>query len=170
MRKMRRSINAGKKEVTVESPNARLVRDFMQHYTDLASFDRYLAPDIEYISLNWENPELRRIMPWAGSHKGIAAFRECAEKIAASWDILSFDFERVMAEGDDVAAFGRFAYETKILKQRTHSPFAIWAKVRDGKIHFFQFLEDTYNTSASFRKRGNWSVSNVNGELEVGTE
>jgi ketosteroid isomerase-like protein len=153
----------------VESANVRLVRDFMQHFTDLASFDRYLAPDVEYISLNWENPELRRIMPWAGSHKGIAAFRECAQQIADSWDILRFDFERVMGEGDDVAAFGRFVYETKMLKQQTHSPFAIWAKVRDGKISFFQFLEDTYHTAASFRTRGNWRVRNLNGEVEVGT-
>lgn len=153
----------------MDTPNAKLVRDFMQHYADLASFDRYLTPDIEYISLNRDNPELGQILPWAGSHKGIDAFRECAEKIVASWDILSFEFERVMGEGDDVAAFGRFAYETKVLKQRTQSPFAIWAKVRDGKICFFQFLEDTYSTSASFRRRGAWSVRTVNGELEVGT-
>ena len=154
----------------MESTNARLLRDFMEHYSDLALYDRYLATDIEYISLNWDHPELRQILPWAGTHKGIAAFRECAEKIAASWDILIFDFERVMAEGDDVAAFGRFTYETKTVNQRTHSPFAIWVKVRDGKIHFFQFLEDTYSTGSSFRKRGKWRVSNINGELEVGTE
>lgn len=75
-----------------------------------------------------------------------------------------------MSEENDVAAFGRFVYETKVLKQRTHSPLALWAKVQDGKIHFIQSLEDTYNTAASFRRRGVWSVSTVNGESEVGTE
>ena len=75
-----------------------------------------------------------------------------------------------MSEGNDVALFGRFVYESKVLKHRTHSPFAVRAKVQDGKIRFFQFLEDTYNTAASFRKRGVWSVSTLNGESEVGTE
>jgi uncharacterized protein len=66
--------------------------------TDLATFDRYLAPDITYLSLTWENPELQRILPWAGSHKGITAFKACAQKIAGGWDILRFDFERVIGE------------------------------------------------------------------------
>ena len=132
----------GRKEVTVESPHARVVRDFMQHYTDLASFDRYLAPNIEYISLptgrtrNCDESCLGPVHTRGSRHSESAQ-----KKLPPSWDILSFDFERVMAEGDDVVAFGRFAYETKILKRRMHPPFAIWAKVRDGKIHFFQFLE-----------------------------
>jgi hypothetical protein len=37
------------------------------------------------------------------------------------------------------------------------SPFAVFAKVRDGRCYFLQFMEDTLATSASFRSGGKWT-------------
>ncbi|MER2105166.1 MAG: nuclear transport factor 2 family protein, partial [Pseudomonas atacamensis] len=31
---------------------------------------RLAAPDATYVSLNFDNPELRKIMPWTGTNKG----------------------------------------------------------------------------------------------------
>jgi hypothetical protein len=30
----------------------------------------YLAPDVTYVSLNYDNPDLKKIMPWAGTSRG----------------------------------------------------------------------------------------------------
>jgi len=38
------------------------------------------------------------------------------------------------------------------------SSFSIHAKVRDGKMIYFQFMEDTYASASSFRQSGSWTV------------
>jgi hypothetical protein len=49
------------------------------------------------------------------------------------------------------------------------SPFAIHAKVHDGKIVFWQFMEDTFATARSFSRKGTWTIkTDPNGsEYEV---
>jgi hypothetical protein len=36
-----------------------------------AAADRLVAPDATYVSLNFSNPELKKIMPWTGTDKGL---------------------------------------------------------------------------------------------------
>jgi len=38
------------------------------------------------------------------------------------------------------------------------SPFSILAKVRAGKIVYFQYMEDTYATASTFKISGTWKV------------
>jgi hypothetical protein len=53
-----------------------------------------------------------------------------------------------------VAVFASFTYRSVSLGQAVRSPFSIHAKVKDGKIAFFQFMEDTFATARSFRSNG----------------
>jgi hypothetical protein len=39
-----------------------------------AAADRLVAPDATYVSLNFSNPELKKIMPWTGTDKGPRAY------------------------------------------------------------------------------------------------
>ncbi len=48
-------------------------------------------------------------------------------------------------------------YRSSVLGKRVTSPFAIFAKVSDGKLTYMQFMEDTFATSASFRSGGRWT-------------
>lgn len=52
------------------------------------------------------------------------------------------------------------------------SPFSIHAKVRDGKMVYFQFLEDTYASASSFRQGGSWTVKTTKATpaFEVGAK
>ena len=50
--------------------------------------------------------------------------------------------------------FGRFTYRSATLGKAVTSPFAILARVRDGRITYMQFMEDTFGTAASFRAGG----------------
>jgi hypothetical protein len=62
------------------------------------------------------------------------------------------------ASGEDVAIFGKFTYRSVAVGKVFTSPFAINAKVRNDKMVYFQFMEDTYASASSFRQSGSWTV------------
>jgi len=70
------------------------------------------------------------------------------------WHIDSFSVEAAFGEGEHVAVFGRFTYTSTVLSRQVTSPFAVCAKVADGRCTYMQFMEDTLATSASFKKSG----------------
>jgi hypothetical protein len=52
------------------------------------------------------------------------------------------------------------------------SPFSIHAKVKNGKMTYFQFMEDTYASASSFRQSGSWTVQTTKDSVpfKVGAE
>jgi ketosteroid isomerase-like protein len=119
---------------------------------------RLAAPDATYVSLNFDNPELRVIMPWTGTNKGPEAFSSLFLKVSDYWKIEDFTVTTKIASGEDVAIFGKFTYRSVAVGHVLTSPFSIHAKVRNGKMTYFQFMEDTYATASSFRQSGSWTV------------
>ena len=60
--------------------------------------------------------------------------------------------------------FGRFTYRSAVMKKLVTTPFAVFARVKDGRCYYLQFMEDTLATSASFRSGGQWTFrSNPDG-------
>jgi hypothetical protein len=55
---------------------------------------------------------------------------------------------------ENVAVFGRFIYKSKTLGKAVESPFSILSPVHDGKIVYFQFMEDTLATPVNFKSDG----------------
>lgn len=47
-----------------------LLQALMTNPTDLDHVKQYTTDDFIYVSLNYENPELKQIMPWAGTTAG----------------------------------------------------------------------------------------------------
>ena len=115
---------------------------------------RLVAPDATYVSLNFDNPELRRIMPWAGTRTGPEAVLDTYTQVNRFWSSEAFEIGELFGEGENVAVFGRFTYRSTTLGKAITSPFAILAKVRNGQIVFMQFMEDTFGTAATFRSGG----------------
>ncbi len=115
---------------------------------------RLVAPDATYVSLNFDNPDLRRIMPWAGTRTGPEAVLETYTQVNRFWSSEAFEIGELFGEGENVAVFGRFTYRSTTLGKAITSPFAILAKVRSGQIVFMQFMEDTFGTAATFRSGG----------------
>ncbi|MDX2079983.1 MAG: nuclear transport factor 2 family protein [Terrimicrobiaceae bacterium] len=125
---------------------------FLENTTNTAVVNELVAPDATYISLNFDNPELQRILPWAGTHhEGAKGFLETFSGVHEYWTVQAFEVNDILAEGEKVAVFGTFTYTSKTLNKSTTSPFAILAKVKDGKIFHFMFMEDTFSTTGSFR-------------------
>ncbi|MBF8164559.1 nuclear transport factor 2 family protein [Pseudomonas mendocina] len=123
-----------------------------------AAAEKLAAPDATYVSLNFDNPELRKIMPWTGTNKGPKAFSSLFMQVQDYWKIEDFTISTKISSGEDVAIFGKFTYRSVAVDQVFTSPFSIHAKVRDGKMTYFQFMEDTYASASSFRESGAWTV------------
>ena len=109
-----------------------------------------VAEDAVYVSLNYSNPDLKKIMPWCGTNKGVSAVVDNLRMIQECWETLAFNPGEIFGADERVALFGSFKYRSRVLNQVVDSPFAIFAKVKDGKIIYLQFMEDTFATAASF--------------------
>jgi uncharacterized protein len=127
------------------------------------------APDVTYVSLNYSNPDLHKIMPWCGTSRGHDAIVKTFHDVGEFWLIDSFTPEEIFGEAGNVAVFGRFTYTSTKLRKTVTSPFAILFKVVHGKITYMQFMEDTFCTASSFRSGGIWKFqSDPNaGEIEI---
>jgi len=66
-----------------------------------------------------------------------------------AWETKSFEIRDVMEQGEKVALFGSFTYRGRESGQEITSLFSLLAKVRDGRIYFVQFLEDTFGASGT---------------------
>ncbi len=133
--------------------------------TELAHVRALTTDDVTYISLNHDNPDLHRIMPWCGTSHGAESIVGTFVDVGRYWEKLSFQDEALFGSGECAAMFGRFTYRSRVLAKTVTSPFAVFAKVRDGRCFHLQFMEDTLATSASFRSGGAWTFrSNPNGD------
>ncbi|WP_299998219.1 nuclear transport factor 2 family protein [uncultured Cedecea sp.] len=137
-----------------------------------AAAARLVAPDAVYVSLNFDNPELKKIEPWTGTAKGPSAYSSTFLRVAEYWTIEDFAITDKLAVGEDVAIFGKFTYRSVEVGHVFTSPFSIHAKVREGKMVYFQFMEDTYASASSFRQSGSWTVKTTKATpaFEVGAK
>ena len=134
------------------------VRELLGHATDPAVVHRLVAADATYVSLNFDNADLKRIMPWAGTSKGPQAIVDTYTRVARYWQNLGFAVDELFGSGENVAVFGRFTYRSNTLGREVTSPFSIFAKVRDGLVVHMQFMEDTFATAMTFRAAGTWTI------------
>jgi uncharacterized protein len=136
--------------------------------TDIAHLSSLVTPDVTYVSLNYSNPDLRKIMPWADTSNGPETIVRTFTEVSRYWEVLSFEPEALFGSENYAAMFGRFTYKSAVLAKTVTSPFAVFAKCQDGRCAYLQFMEDTFGTAASFRSGGGWTFqSSPNGEQVV---
>ncbi|MGU3557939.1 nuclear transport factor 2 family protein [Methylobacterium radiotolerans] len=125
--------------------------------TDPATIAALVEPDATYVSLNYDNPDLRRIMPWCGTHTGGQSILETFVDVNRHWEILAFDVLEAFGTDERVAVFARCSFRSRVMNKRITSPVAVLARVRDGKVTHMQFMEDTFGTASTFRSGGAWT-------------
>ena len=127
--------------------------------------------DVTYVSLNFNNPELHKVLPWAGTNRGPQSIVDVFNGIGRVWETKAFEITDVIANEQSIAMFGSFTYRTRTLGKDITSPFALLAKVADHKISYIQFLEDTFGTASTFRAAGKWHFRRVatGDEVSVGS-
>ena len=127
-----------------------------------------VTDDVTYVSLNYENPDLHRIMPWAGTGGGAERIVKTFVDVDRFWEKVDFRAEALFGDGECAAMFGRFTYKSRRLGKTVTSPFSVFARVANGKCTYLQFMEDTFATGASFRSGGSWTfLSDPNGQEVV---
>jgi uncharacterized protein len=135
-----------------------VVGQWLQNLLDPEVINRVVAPDATYVSLNTEDAELSKIMPWAGTSHGPQAFIGHLTMMFTRWENQAFNVTTMFASGENVAVFGDFRYKSHSLGKVVSSPFSILVKVVEGMVTYVQYLEDSYATAASFRQDGSWTV------------
>ncbi len=124
--------------------------------------------EVTYVSLNYDNPDLHKIMPWCGTSRRPESIVKTFVDVGRYWEKLSFDVEALFGTGENAAIFGRFTYRSKVLSKVVTNPFCLYAKVTAGRCTYLQFMADTFATGASFRSGGSWVFhSNPEGEDAV---
>lgn len=153
------------KEADMSASPIEVVGQWLENLLDPDVVKKVVAPDATYVSLNTEDAELNKIMPWAGTSHGPQAFLNNLGAMFSRWENQAFNVSTMFASGENVAVFGDFRYRSNSLGKVVSSPFSILVEVVDGKVTYLQFLEDSYATARSFRKDGSWTV-----QTEVGAE
>jgi uncharacterized protein len=147
-----------------------LIQTLLTNPTNIEHVRGLTMEDVTYVSLNFDNAELRKVLPWAGTNRGPQSIVDAFTGMGRVWETKAFEVRDVIANESSVALFGSFTYETRILGKEITSPFALLARVTAGRISYVQFLEDTFGTAGSFRAGGTWRFHGVAaGDVSVGS-
>jgi uncharacterized protein len=131
-----------------------VLQQLLQNTTNSKVLGQLMTPDATYVSLNFSNPELKKVMPWAGTHKGSQALPEVFAAIQRYWKTLDFKVTDTIEQGNRVAFFGSFTYKSNVTGKEITSPFSLLARFEGEKVDYVQFLEDSYGTAGSFKTGG----------------
>jgi ketosteroid isomerase-like protein len=141
-----------------------VLKAILANPTDLAHVKQYTTDDFTYVSLNYENLPLKKIMPWAGTTAGTQALVQTFIDVGRYWRTDDFTIEDSFENVDGAALFGRFTYTSTVLGKTVTSPFAVLARGKNGKLSYIQFMEDTFGTVRSFLDSGSYRIkSNPDG-------
>lgn len=143
------------------------VSRLLNNMTDPDIVESLVAPDATYVSLSYSNPDLKKIMPWCGSYEnaGSEAFNRTFSLVAKAWKNEGSRIRAIFGDGENVAAFGEMTLRSNSLGIVKTTPFSVWCTLRDGKIGFMQFMEDTFATASTFRRGGEWRFETGDEEI-----
>ena len=151
--------------------NIQIVQELLVGATKAEVVNSLVASDAVYVSLTYENPDLQKIMPWAGTHKGDgrAAILKTFVDVNTFWTVEAFEPRQILGDGDNVAVFGSFTLRSRTLGKQFTSPFAVLATVKDGQVTYMQYMEDTLGTGSTFRSGGiaRYKSDPAGGEVEI---
>ena len=142
-----------------------LLKAVLANPTDKELIASLVTPDATYVSLNFDDPELKRVMPWAGTSNAREGIVQTFIDVARYWD--ERNLEEIAFFGDEryAALFGRMTYRSTVMKKKVVSPFCVYIEAQAGMIRHMQFMEDTFATTNSFRSGGEWVIqSNPDGK------
>jgi ketosteroid isomerase-like protein len=131
-----------------------VLQQILQNTSNLNVLRQLMTPDATYVSLSFDNPELKMVMPWAGTHQGPQALADVFAAIQSFWKTLDFKVTDTIEQGSRVAFFGSFTYKSNATGKDITSPFGLLARFEGDKVAYLQFLEDSYGTAGSFKTGG----------------
>src|SRR5258708_15734014 len=92
-----------------------LVQTLLSNPTNIEHVRGLTTEDVAYVSLNFDNPELHKVLPWAGTNRGPQSIVDVFNGIGRVWETKAFEDKDVITDEHRVAMFGCLTY-----KSRTH--------------------------------------------------
>lgn len=145
-------------EPTSPSSPLAVLKSILTNPTDLDYVKQFTTDDFIYVSLNYEHPELKQIMPWAGTNEGTKGLVQTFIDVGRYWTTDNFEIQDSFENKNGAAIFGTFTYTSNLLGKTVTSPFAVLARGENGKLSYVQFMEDTFATVRSFRESGDYLI------------
>jgi hypothetical protein len=90
-----------------------LVQALLSNPTNIQHVRSLTTEDVIYVSLNFDNPELHKVLPWAGTNRGPQSIVDAFNGIGRVWETKAFEVRDVIANEQSVAMFGSFTYKTR---------------------------------------------------------
>ncbi len=87
-----------------------------------------ITRDATYVSLSFDNSELKKIMPWTGTHNGPQALPDVFGAMQRFWKTLDFKITDTIEQDSRVAFFGSFTYKSNATGKEITSPFGLLAR------------------------------------------
>ena len=112
---------------------------------DMPVVTKHFTPDCEWI---YEGPGEVAYFGRRRGHEEIANFFETMARKETGHKL---EMTHFVAEGDTVAAFGRFTATSKSTGRTFSVPMAHLVRIRDGKIYHHQALADTHAVAGAHR-------------------
>jgi ketosteroid isomerase-like protein len=131
-----------------------VLQQLLQNTTNLKVLEQLMTPDVTYVSLNFDDPDLKKVEPWAGTHKGPQELVDVFVAIQRCWKTIDFKVTDTIEQGSRVAFFGSFTYKSNVTWKEITSPFGLLARFDGDRVAYVQFLEDSYGTAGSFKTGG----------------
>ena len=101
-----------------------LVQTLLSNPTNIEHVRGLTTKDVVYVSLNFNNPELHKVLPWTGTNRGPQSIVDVFNGIGRVWETKAFEVKDVIADEHNVAMFGSFTYKSRTLGKEITSPFA----------------------------------------------
>ena len=116
----------------------------------MGSGDMEAMADLMADDMVWHN-EGDKTVPWIGVWKGKDEIFNFLKVFSSNFQTTEWKNEDAFAFGDTVAVFGRMnANLTKSGKETGEFTFALRARVRDGKVILWNWLEDSFAVSEAY--------------------
>ena len=129
-----------------QQENTRLVQQCYENFKtgDIQSLLNLLSDDI-----SWELPEIENV-PFSGRRQGREQVGQFFATVAESQDVLQFEPQEFIAEGDKVVSLGSYRWLVKATEREFTSKWVHVFTVRDGKIVAFLEYTDTAAAAAAY--------------------
>ncbi|WP_424217509.1 nuclear transport factor 2 family protein (plasmid) [Streptomyces sp. BI20] len=101
--------------------------------------------------LEWFTPGDVELIPWMGARSTRAEVRDFFAQAGANLTAEEFVLAKVVADGADAVALGRFRYRVDATGLAFSSPFAVELRVADGRIVRYHMHEDSHAIALAFR-------------------
>lgn len=107
-----------------------------------------LATLHEEVTLKAEGPAT---VPWYGTYKGIDGAKAFLANLGGNVETQAFTIEQIIAEGETVVANGYLKHRIPATGRLFEGDWALLCKIKEGKIAYYQFFENSAAAEAAFR-------------------